>query len=196
MQAYFTRRPHSATVIEIFILLVAILGMARKPTKRRRFTLRRVRISNEVVMGTLGSDTAITGSLTGATVNGYRMVTAKLTWSIMGGTTGQGPVTVGFAHSDYSVAEIKACLESFASIDQGDKIAQELSNRLVRIVGTISMGGGNMNILNNGLPISTKLNWKIGIGDSVNIFAFNENVAPLTTGTVLNTQGNLWVRDT
>lgn len=114
----------------------------------------------------------------------------KFTWNLQGLTAGEGPVTVGYAHSDYTVGEIKECLEATSSIDQGDKIAQEKANRLIRIVGTVDAEDSR---LKDGLPISTKLNWKIAIGQNVNIFAFNESTAALTTGSSLKLSGDLWI---
>ncbi len=173
--------------------------MAKKRRGKRRFNLRRVRVSTELALGTLASDVAVTNSLTGTSAGAYRLVSAKLIWSQSKAVDGEGPVTVGYAHSDYSVTEIKECLEAFAAIDQGDKIASEKANRLVRTVGTISargpggaVAGGN---LNDGKPVKTRLNWLINIGDSVNMFVFNESIAVLTTGSVVNAQGDLWIKD-
>ncbi len=149
-------------MLEILALVIVLLALAKKGKGkgRRRFTLRRVRITPELALGTLGSDTAVTALTTGVGTDTYRFMSAKLTWAIRGLAQGEGPITVGFAHSDYSVTEIKECIESF-SLLLGDKIAQERSNRLVRIVGTILTEEPQ---LNDGKPISTKLNWKIAIG--------------------------------
>jgi len=112
--------------------------------------------------------------------------------SVLQLTAGEGPVTVGYAHSDYSVTEIKEAIESALSISVGDKVAQEKANRLIRIVGEISSEDP---ILNEGRPIKTKLNWFIPIGKFVNMFAYNNNSSPLTTGAIQNASGNLWVKD-
>ncbi len=116
----------------------------------------------------------------------------KATWSIEGLVATEGPITVGLAHDDYTVTEIKEALEAAAAIDPGDKIAQEQANRLVRVVGTL---GQATEALNNGEPISTKLNWLIGVGHAINMFAFNESTAALTTGSTIHCIGNLWVKD-
>lgn len=175
--------------------------MARKPYTARKslyFRMRRVRVSSEQLLGTLASDTAIATSLTGVADGAYRLMTARLAWTLVNLTQGQGPITVGFAHSDYTVAEIKECLEAFAAISQGDKIAQERSNRLIRTVGTFGNAGSGLGVaaLNDGKPIYTKLNWLVAIGDSVNFFAFNEDTGALSvTDPSLNVQGDIFVRD-
>ncbi len=112
---------------------------------------------------------------------------------MVAGTTGDGPLTVGICHSDYSNTEVKECLESGASIDQGDKIAQEQGNRLVRIVG--SMLPGEEENLNDGKPIKTRLNWMIDIGSAVNVFVYNEGSGSLTTGSLMKLTGSLYVKD-
>ncbi len=167
--------------------------MAKKAPRKRRFNLRRVRFSTELALATLGSDTALTVSLTGAGDHAYRAVVIKGSWNQTGLTAGEGPVTVGYAHSDYTVAEIKECLEAFAAISQGDKIAQEKAGRIVRTVGTFRSEANNA--LNDGKPISTRLNWLMAIGDSINMFCFNEEQGALSTGALINHQGDLWVRD-
>ncbi len=169
--------------------------MAKHPRRRgkRRFNLRRVRITPEEPLLTLASDTVITQDLTAASPDRYRCVTVKGSWTLIALTAGEGPITVGYAHSDYSVTEIKECLEAQAAISQSNKVAREQSDRLVRVVGTMR-GVGN-SFLNDGKPISTKLNWLIGIGATVKMFSFNESTSPLTTGAVTNLVGDMWIRD-
>lgn len=167
-------------------------AMAKKASRKRSFRLRRVRLTPELGLSTLGSDTAIVGSAVGSSTAQYRVKSLKGTWSIVGLTAGEGPVTIGIAHSDYSVTEIKECLEAAASISPGDKIAQEQANRLVRIVGTLD---GGRTTLNDGRPVSTKLNWLITIGQGFNLFAYNEDQASLTTGATVTFSGDAWVQD-
>jgi len=101
---------------------------------------------------------------------------------------------IGYAFSDYTVAEVKECLESQASIAPGGKIENERANRLVRIVGAFP-GAAADEVLNDGKPIKTRLNWSIPIGDSVDIFAYNEGGSTLTTGGLIEADGDLWVKD-
>ncbi len=169
--------------------------MPKKSYTRRRkrtFSLRRVRITPENVLSTLATDTAIVTGITGAAVGSYRAISVKGTWNVSSLVEGEGPLTVGLAHGDYSITEIKECLESFQSIDPGEKIAQERGNRLVRIVGVLT---GKLNSLNNGIKISTRLNWLIVPGDLINMFVYNEGTASLTTGAIVNLQGDMWVKD-
>ncbi len=177
-------------MIEILATLILTLFLAKHP--KRRYSLKRIRITPERTLTTLGSDTALIATISGTGDLSYRAVTVKGVWTMLGLTSGEGPVTVGYAHSDYTVAEIKECLEAQLSINQGNKIENERANRLVRIVGSFA---ANL-ALNDGRPIKTRLNWLISVSDSVNMFAFNEDTAALTTGAVVNLQGDMWVKYT
>lgn len=159
--------------------------------------LRKVRVIPQVSLGTLGNVTAIVGAVTGAADGQYRAMSLNGTWSLKGATAGEGPIVIGFAHSDYSVTEIKEAIEIQNSINLGDKVAQEQANRLVRIVGTFPSAqvAAEDVVLNDGRPMKTRLNWAIPIGKAVNIFAYNDSGATLTTGAIVDFNGDLWVKD-
>ncbi len=167
--------------------------MPTKRSQKRSYKLRKVRISAALGLSTLGSVTVLTGTFTGISDAQYRLMSTKSTWDLIGQTEGEGPIVVGLAHSDYTVTEIKEALEAAAAISQGDKIANEKANRLVRIIGTF--GGGANSVLNDGRPVKTRFNWNIAIGDASVLFAYNDSGSALTTGAVLNVNGEVWVRD-
>ncbi len=161
-----------------------------KKKGRRRFNLRRVRLTPEIALLTLATDTALAATMVGTAISSYRCVSVKGTWTLSALTADEGPITVGIAHGDYSVTEIKECIEAGAGIDPGDKTSQERANRLIRIIGTLT--GSNAS-LNDGRPVKTRLNWFIPVGQHINIFAFNESVSTLTTGANVKFTGNAWV---
>ncbi len=163
-----------------------------KPSYHKSFRLRKVHTTPAQALSTLAGVTVLATGLTGSGDGAYRCVSVNGIHSILGLTAGEGPVTVGFAHSDYSVTEIKEAIESALSISVGDKVAQEKSNRLVRVIGEVS---AEEPVLNDGKPMKTRLNWLIPIGKAVNMFAYNNNSSPLTTGGIQNFSGDLWVKD-
>ncbi len=182
-------------MLEILLIMLCFAFMAKHKGKgRRRFTLRRVRTIPTMALSTLANVTAFVGAVSGSADGQYRAMSHSAVWSQSGATAGEGPITVGYAHSDYSVTEIKEALEIANSISLGDKVAQEKASRLVRIVGQFSAVGTD-EVLNDGKPIKTRLNWAIPIGKAVNIFAYNESGAALSTGQVIQATGNLWVKD-
>ncbi len=166
--------------------------MAKKRSSRRRFSLRRVRVTPAVALSTLAQAVAIVVNVTPASTSTYRCMSIKGVISLTDLTANEGPIVVGYAHSDYSVTEIKEALEASNAIDVGDKIANEKANRLVRVVGTMNEVRES---LNDGRPITTKLNWLMSIGDSVNLFAYNDGPALLTTNAIVSLAGDMWVKD-
>ncbi len=125
------------------------------------------------------------------------------TWALreLTASANDGPIMVGLAHSDYSVAEIEEVIENVASWSVGDKIAQERAKRLVRVVGIFDFSGtaggtfGGASVLNDGKPIKTKLNWRLITGQTMALWAYNLGSSTLaTTDPQLFCQGhaNLW----
>ncbi len=165
--------------------------MGNKP--KRRYNLRCVRCQPALTLGTLANVTVLAEGLTGLSTDRYRAITAKGLWTLRNNSA-EGPIVVGFAHSDYSVTEVKEAIEAAAAIAPGDLVAREQGNRLVRIIGSFDSHSADQ-VLNDGKPISTKLNWDIPIGFQVDIFAYNEIGASLTTGNVVQFDGDLWIKE-
>lgn len=166
--------------------------MARKRgSRKRKFNLRRVRVSTALAPATLASKTVLSVGVTAAADGEYRIISCKGSWTVSILDALDGPLVVGFAFDDYSDTEIEEAIEALTAISLGDKIAQERANRLVRIVGTLSTGN---EALNDGKPISTKLNWKIPVGSFVRLFIYNDGPT-MQTGSTVSFNGDLWLKD-
>lgn len=159
----------------------------------RKFNLRKVRASPTITVGGLASATAVEEDFFGTNDEGYKVVSVEAAWSMENHTSNEGPVLVGFAHGDYTVTEIKECLES-ASINQGNLIQRERANRLVRVVGMFA-GNSQDEVLNDGQPIKTKLNWYIPEGKTFLVWAYNDSSGTFTTGTLIHVNGHGWIRN-
>ncbi len=169
-----------------------------RTSARRKFNLRRVRLATNTPIGALNTLTVGVGPLTNVTTNPMRCISIDASWSLVDlGATADDGQEFGVAHSDYTAAEIEACLESAGSIDIGDMLAQEVANRLVRSIGimTESPGTGAGMGFNDGNPVKTRLNWAIGIGDRIQVWIRNGSGTIYTTGASLQTIGNMWVKD-
>ncbi len=114
-----------------------------------------------------------------ASTDKYRLSSIEGIWSCSGLTVGDGPVLVGIAAGDYSLAEIEQCLEAATAIDLGDEIAREQANRKVRVIGLCSH---QEPLINGGQMLKTRLNWLVAIGNQPQIFAYNTSAGSLTTG--------------
>ncbi len=178
-------------MLEIILVAIVTLFLARHPKRRRRYNLRPVRVQpSPLQLGTLGANTVIKDLIVGTTDIAYRMISITATWSLLDLPASDGPITVGYAHDDYTVAEIAECLLA-GDIAQDDKIAQERGNRLVRVVGTFMPGA--VEPLNDGKPIKTRLNWLVSTGNSIAFFAFNDSGSALATGAVVFVLGTAYI---
>ncbi len=122
---------------------------------------------------------------------------ASYSLSELTATANAGPIMVGIAHSDYTAAEIEEFIENAGSWSEGDKIAQEIAKRLVRIIGIFSETGVGLSefVLNDGKPIKTKLNWVLDTGATLKLWVYNLGTAAVATTTpVVHCFGhaNLW----
>lgn len=167
--------------------------MAKRGRKSRRFNLRRVRINRSFGLGALATLVVISGAVTDTSANAYRLVSVKASYSISEKTDIDDGAAFGLAHSDYTAAEIEECLEASGAIDQGDKVAQERANRLVREIGTMVSRDGTSASFNSGEPVKTRLNWMIGIGDTLTLWVRNSTGVVWTTGSAVLMNGEIWI---
>ncbi len=179
------------------ILLMLLFGPAMSKHGRSggRYSLRRVRTVALITLSTLANNIVIVGTVGAASDRSYRCISLKNTWVLSGGTAGEGPIIVGYAHGDYSVTEIKEAIEASGAIAPGDKVQQERANRLVRIVGAFP-GLSTNEVLDHGAKVHTRLNWSIPVGKTLVAFAYNDSGGALTGGQLVALNGDFWVKDT
>lgn len=147
----------------------------------------------ETATGALADQTVLAAPLSSVSDEEYRAISLKLWLSIRAHTAGEGPILVGVAHNDYSVTEIKQYIEATATMTRNNMIAAEQANRFIRRLGVFA-GDAVTETLNDGNPIHVKLNWHVVDGTALQIWAYNQSGATLTTGTVVVTQGSLFLR--
>jgi len=82
-------------------------------------------------------------------------------------------------------------------MDQGDKISNERSSRLVRTIGffTGAPGTDASKSFNDGKPMKTKLNWLLTEGKAIAVWIRNGSDTVYTAGTNLLVVGHVWVKD-
>ncbi len=156
---------------------------------------RQPRVKATVAAGALATLDVAVGTAVVASDTDYLLMSADIsyTWQnyIDSAAALEGPIMVGIAAGDYTATEIEECLEASASIQLDDRIAQEQSNRLVRTVGMLSV---EQPTLNEGMPVKTKLNWRVPVGSQPQFFIYNQGAQTLTTGSALNANGHFNIK--
>ncbi len=151
-------------------------------------------------MTTLAAATAVLA--TTDTVDDTTFITSlKASWSLEDFTDGAGigPIVVGVAHSDYTLAEIEEWIELTTGWSQADMVSKEISGRRIRRVGTFATdasSGVDVSVLNDGRPIRTKLNWSLSEGQGLSLWAYNSGsnaIATTVPRVHVEGKGNLWM---
>ncbi len=188
--------------MEILALILCFVTLANKPKPRRRAFRKYLKgnIDEVVVLSTLGAGTLISDIFDDLVIEKTFITSVDVIWEmdVVDVTSGDGPILVGLAHSDYTDAEIQAVIDSTGSWDEGDLVAQEVAKRKVKIIGEfatlIGDAAGVQVTLNDGKRIHTKLKWMLQSGTGLRIWAMNKGSSPLSTGTNVKAQGvaHLW----
>ncbi len=155
--------------------------------------MRRVRYSKAGTVGALATKTLKGIELLPAADSKYRIMSLEYNagWTEIVATI-DGNLLFGVAHGDYTDAEIEEAIESTLSINQGNQIAREQANRLVRILGSIRGQPANANgddIFNFGEQKKVKLNWEIPIGKKLNMWVYNDSGVIWSDGSNFNMTG-------
>ncbi len=173
--------------------------MAKKDWRKQKYL--RGSVDHSLLLGTLAAKDVIS-SLIGDTVKERAWLSSmSLRWSMTAFTksTGDGPIVVGIAHSDYSASEIEVWLENTGSWDEGDLVNQEIAKRKIRQVGIFEnpIDEADSVNLNYGKAIWTKCGWILNAGQTVQVWAYNAGTSALaTTSPDVQAFGhaNLWPR--
>lgn len=163
--------------------------MARKKNRKGFY---RMPLQGNFGLGTLADDTIIAGDATKTTLgeDSYA-ISADITIAIRAHTAGEGPLFVGLTTDDYTVTEIKEALTS--TYTPGDLKENEKVRRFVRKIGGF-MGLSTEEIMNDGKPIRVKLKHVIGEGANLQVWVWNQHGVALTTGTIVEFFGDLYLR--
>ncbi len=178
-------------MLEIIIsMLVFLIGAAKKGRPRRRRGIMVANCDHELSLGTLALNTAVIDGIQGNADRPIWFVSVDGIWSIKELTDLDGPIVVGYAHSDYTVTEIKEFLEINAGFNFSDMLTRERQARKIRVAAVLQPSGGAETdwVANDGRPIRTKLNWGCPSGSTLNMFAYNRGAA-LTTGAEVQLSG-------
>ncbi len=185
-------------MIEILFPIIMLMLMGRKGRGRRGRSMAnylRGAVDEELDLGSLAARTLISTPFDEVARERMRVTSVVGTYTLSDVTvaTGDGPVLVGLAHSDYSDPEIEAWIENSGSWDEGDLVQQEVAGRKIRKVGIFESKdlAAESAVLNDGKPIKTKLNWVFKTGQTVDLWAYNMGSSAFaTTNPTLRLQGH------
>jgi len=172
------------------VVIIGLLGLAKRGRGRRR-GVRALKCSENLGLTTLADETIVAQAFDSTVDDTTFVLSIEATWALSGHTAGEGPITVGVAHSDYSAAEILEWFNAGGSWDRGDKIANEQRRRKCRQVGTFP-GLASEEVLNEGKALKTPLKFNLSPGDTLQQWAMNQSGGSLTTGSIVDTNGTVW----
>ncbi len=189
-------------MLEALMIVLILMSMAKARPKRKFRRYLAGQVDEELALGTLNAKVVVSAGFDQSVEERTWASSMRAIWSLENVTltAGVGPVLVGVAHSDYTAAEIEAWIENTGSWSEGDLVSQEVAKRKIRKVGIFDdMVGGaaEINVLNEGRPIRTKLNWILTTGQSLQLWAYNLGTASFaTTDPTVDVQGivHLWPR--
>ncbi len=166
--------------------------MAKKG-RGRRSGVRKLRCSETLALGALGSGSMVVGDFDSVVDDTTFLLSIEAVWSMGEHQADAGPIAIGVAHSDYSSGEIGEWFAATGGWDRGDVVAQEIRKRKIRQVGTFS-GIAKQETLNDGKAVKTPLKFNIQDGQTLQIWALNQDTTVLTTGTLVNCDGSVWAK--
>ena len=171
--------------------------MVKHPKRRKFRPYLKGQIEIDLALGTLAADSAVVEAVGDNVTEETWCSSVEAVYGLQDftATTGDGPIVIGLAHSDYSAAEIEEWIENQGSWQKYDLIAQETARRKIRRIGTFEQLAApeNLEVMNDGKPVHTKCGFMLGSGQTLDFWAYNAGLA-LTTGSQVQVRGhaNLW----
>ncbi len=162
----------ASSMLEILVIVIAMLVMARKGRPKRRMgKYLRGSADESLSLGTLASKDVISQGFS-ETVDERTFISSFVArWSMTAFTksTGDGPILVGIVHSDYTAAEIEEWIENAGSWNEGNLTELEKGARKIRQVGVFEnpIDEADSVVLNYGKPIRMKCGWILNQGQTL-----------------------------
>ncbi len=145
-----------------------------------------------VAVGALTADSVQNQEVIPTLVEDLYVMSIKSTWSIRDVMPGEGPLQVGWAHSDLTGTEIAEALTA-ELVDPSNIITKERASRPVRSVGAFH-GALSHEALADGREIKTKMRFIVNDGHSIDAWVANRSGTTVTTGAVVVITGEIYGR--
>ena len=146
-------------------------------------------------MGTLADITSIVADIGGNFDEDAYIISIDALWQLRNNTVGEGPLEVGFCHGVYTQVEVDEWQEQSSDFSSPhvNPLLQETQRRKIRTAGSFS-GNAAEEVLNNGMPIRTKMKFTIADGESIRMWAYNRAGSTRTTGADVIVSGTVYGR--
>lgn len=144
-----------------------------------------LRENQVITLSTLANGTAIKAASQLAIAEDFRIIKSEYFMSYEGFTQGEGPVYIGIADNELSVAEIAECVGAEGPLDRNDNLATERANRPVWLLAQLTVDKAYGTLTPDGMPYEKVLRWTFSNADGWTFFAINKSGSALTTGTVI-----------
>lgn len=172
-------------MIEILLLVMALLGMAKKsPRRRRQANFGALPQSIAITLSTLNDDTVIVQGTETILTQDFNMKSVDVVATLRDNTAGEGPIYFGIAASEYTVGEILEALKA-SPTSQQDVPAVEHAARKVRTIGAFKSTDAATKSVTLGKR-RVKLWQRTPAGKALPSFwAWNRSGAALQTGSII-----------
>ncbi len=159
---------------------------------RRRRPLVTIPHTDVITLSTLANNIVIKESNALDLNEDFFCVSMDITASLRGGTAGEGPIKIGWANDDLSVAEIAEALAA-APLGPASIIERERARRPVRMIGQFT-GLSTNEELNDGVTLRVKVRrlFSSGANKALTMWAQNRTGAGLTGGQVVSLDYRLY----
>ncbi len=166
----------------------------RKQTRVRGYGLVPIRWQISLALGALVNDVAVALVTVDSLAQNFDIISTEFEAAYRGHTAGEGPMDIGLAADQYSVAEIVEALDASPLSQYGT--AMERSRRRVRRYGQFSGLNTEEEMSDEG-PVRRKMFLRAQGGSDTGmakVYVVNRSNANLTTGTVVEITGTHWGR--
>ncbi len=177
-------------MIETFTFAAALAMLAKKGKGKGRSRFQVMRVTDQLALSTLADMAVIAKDIT-ATTQANWVISADLTFSLRGGTSGEAPITFGLCSDDLSVTEIGEALDA-SPTSEADRIARERASRPVRMAGTFP-GLSVAESFNDGKPKRIRCGWAMSPSTQTQFWCRNESGSALTGGQIVEVHGKFYI---
>lgn len=145
-----------------------------------------IREKPTITLGTLNAATAIkqtSGGVAGSMGEDFRLIKTEVFIYVEGANVDEGPITVGIADENLTVAEIAECLATEGPKDRNENAESEQSHRPVWELVVIENDSAERGGVHQ--PIEKVLRWTFSAAEGWCWFAYNDSGAQLAGGTIV-----------